>query len=183
MEGKRSRIVSENAGEQEQMGVEVREVDPFNLWVRANAPFALGSIITCRCHTFSHPSPMRVRYLHAIRVHLVAHMSDGSVAILTVANRLHVYFPDLATTSHTTIKSIKTANPLVQLWFELYRPPSPREAELLEELLASWFMLGRLGAYNAQNLQVKYCPASFCQAANMFFMSATCSTDRQRHEK
>lgn len=42
----------------------------------------------------------------------------------------------------------------VQLWFELYRPPSPREAELLEEVLASWFMMGRLGAYNAQNLQV-----------------------------
>ena len=55
----------------------------------------------------------------------------------------------------------------MQLWFELYRPPSPREAELLEELLASWFMLGRLGAYNAQNLQVEYCPASFCQAANI----------------
>lgn len=42
----------------------------------------------------------------------------------------------------------------VQVWFELYRPPSGREAELLEEVLASWFMLGRLGAFNAQNLQV-----------------------------
>lgn len=43
---------------------------------------------------------------------------------------------------------------VVQLWFELYRPPSSKEAELLEEVLASWFMLGRLGAYNTQNLQV-----------------------------
>ena len=42
----------------------------------------------------------------------------------------------------------------VQVWFELYRPPSGREAEMLEEVLASWFMLGRLGAFNAQNLQV-----------------------------
>ena len=43
----------------------------------------------------------------------------------------------------------------VQIWFDLYRPPSGREADLLEEVLASWFMLGRLGAYNAQNLQVR----------------------------
>lgn len=74
MEGKRTRLISENAGEKEQMDVEIREVDPFNLW----------------------------------------------------------------------------------MWFELYRPPSPREVELFEEVLASWFMMGRLGAYNAQNLQVFY---------------------------
>ena len=43
---------------------------------------------------------------------------------------------------------------VVQLWFDLFRAPSGREADLLEEVLASWFMLGRLGAYNAQNLQV-----------------------------
>ena len=44
------------------------------------------------------------------------------------------------------------------MWFELYRPPSPREVELFEEVLASWFMMGRLGAYNAQNLQVNRVP-------------------------
>lgn len=47
----------------------------------------------------------------------------------------------------------------MQLWFDLFRAPSGREADLLEEVLASWFMLGRLGAYNAQNLQV---PALLC---------------------
>ncbi len=36
MEGKRSSLISENAGEREQMDVEIREVDPFNLWVRAS---------------------------------------------------------------------------------------------------------------------------------------------------
>ena len=36
MEGKRTRLISENAGEREQMDVEIREVDPFNLWVRAS---------------------------------------------------------------------------------------------------------------------------------------------------
>ena len=36
MEGKRTRLISENAGEKEQMDVEIREVDPFNLWVRAS---------------------------------------------------------------------------------------------------------------------------------------------------
>ena len=36
MEGKRTRLISENAGEREQMDIEIREVDPFNLWVRAS---------------------------------------------------------------------------------------------------------------------------------------------------
>jgi len=56
----------------------------------------------------------------------------------------------------TTVRTLKltTDHCCVQMWFELYRPPSPREVELFEEVLASWFMMGRLGAYNAQNLQV-----------------------------
>ena len=37
MEGKHKQIVSQNVGEQEQMVVDFREVDPFNLWVRPNA--------------------------------------------------------------------------------------------------------------------------------------------------
>ena len=35
MSSKRKSIVSENSGELEQMGVQFREVDPFNLWVSA----------------------------------------------------------------------------------------------------------------------------------------------------
>ena len=58
----------------------------------------------------------------------------------------------------------------MQLWFELYRPPSGRESDLLEEMLASWFMLGRLGAYNAQNLQVPLSVA--CILADSGFQSA-----------
>lgn len=72
--GKRKSIISDASGELEQMGVQFREVDPFNLW----------------------------------------------------------------------------------MWFELYRPPSSKETELLEEVLASWFMLGRLGAFNTQNMQAFY---------------------------
>jgi hypothetical protein len=42
------------------------------------------------------------------------------------------------------------------VWMELYSPPSPAEAEMLQEVVNSWFMLGRLGGFNASNLQVTY---------------------------
>ncbi len=60
----------------------------------------------------------------------------------------------LSQTHHHRPLKLTTDHCCVQMWFELYRPPSPREVELFEEVLASWFMMGRLGAYNAQNLQV-----------------------------
>lgn len=70
---------------------------------------------------------------------------------------MHTVHPDctmLSQTHHRRTLKLTTDQCCVQIWFELYRPPSPREVELLEEVLASWFMMGRLGAYNAQNLQV-----------------------------
>lgn len=42
------------------------------------------------------------------------------------------------------------------VWLELYSPPSPAELEMVQEVVNSWFMLGRLGAYNSGNLQVLY---------------------------
>lgn len=42
------------------------------------------------------------------------------------------------------------------VWMELYSPPSPSELEMAQEVVNSWFMLGRLGAYNSANLQVMY---------------------------
>ena len=42
----------------------------------------------------------------------------------------------------------------VQIWFELHRIPSEREKQLLGQVLTSWFMLGRLGAFNGSSLQV-----------------------------
>ena len=41
----------------------------------------------------------------------------------------------------------------LQLWFELHKPATPDDLELLEAVLSSWFMIGRLGGYNAMNLQ------------------------------
>ncbi|KAL3144930.1 hypothetical protein ABBQ32_003437 [Trebouxia sp. C0010 RCD-2024] len=93
--GKRKSIVSEATGELEQMGVQFREVDPFNLW----------------------------------------------------------------------------------MWFELYRPPSSKEAELLEEVLASWFMLGRLGAFNTQNLQAFYAASE--DMSYMDYDAEECDTGMQ----
>ncbi|KAK9861717.1 hypothetical protein WJX84_008746 [Apatococcus fuscideae] len=40
------------------------------------------------------------------------------------------------------------------IWFELHRIPSEREKQLLGQVLTSWFMLGRLGAFNGSSLQV-----------------------------
>lgn len=42
------------------------------------------------------------------------------------------------------------------IWIELYSPPSASELEMTQEVVNSWFMLGRLGAYNSANLQVLY---------------------------
>lgn len=44
----------------------------------------------------------------------------------------------------------------VWIWVELYRPPSGGELEMIQEVVNSWFMLGRLGAFNATNMQVMY---------------------------
>ena len=42
------------------------------------------------------------------------------------------------------------------VWVELYSPPASAELEMIQEVVNSWFMLGRLGAYNSSNLQVLY---------------------------
>lgn len=42
----------------------------------------------------------------------------------------------------------------MQLWMEMYEAPSEGEAEMVEEVLKSWFMVGRLGGFNGMNLQV-----------------------------
>lgn len=42
------------------------------------------------------------------------------------------------------------------VWVELYSSPSSAEVEMVQEVINSWFMLGRLGAYNSSNLQVLY---------------------------
>ena len=49
-----------------------------------------------------------------------------------------------------------------QLWMEMYEAPSEGEAELVEEVLKSWFMVGRLGGFNGMNLQVRL--AAPCRA-------------------
>eukprot|EP00898_Chlorokybus_atmophyticus_P008895 jgi/Chlat1/9006/Chrsp94S09265 len=43
----------------------------------------------------------------------------------------------------------------VYVWLEFFTRPSEKEQELLEEVFKSWFVIGRLGGYNADNLQVQ----------------------------
>lgn len=41
------------------------------------------------------------------------------------------------------------------IWMELVTSPSSMEQQYLEEVLSSWFLLGKLGGFNAENLQVQ----------------------------
>jgi hypothetical protein len=40
------------------------------------------------------------------------------------------------------------------VWLEFVVPPSAREQQLLQSTLQSWFVVGKLGGFNTQNLQV-----------------------------
>lgn len=42
-----------------------------------------------------------------------------------------------------------------QVWFELCEKPTEDDLDLLDAVLSSWFMIGRLGGYNTMNLQVR----------------------------
>lgn len=41
------------------------------------------------------------------------------------------------------------------IWLEFTTVPSPMEKQYIEEIFNSWFYLGKLGGFNAENLQVQ----------------------------
>jgi len=41
------------------------------------------------------------------------------------------------------------------IWLEFLTIPSEREKQYVEEVFDSWFLLGKLGGFNAENLQVQ----------------------------
>ena len=43
----------------------------------------------------------------------------------------------------------------LQLWFEHHKTVTEKDRELLETVLESWFVIGRMGGFNCMNLQVK----------------------------
>lgn len=43
----------------------------------------------------------------------------------------------------------------VWIWIEFDLMPAEREKQYLEEVFSSWFFLGKLGGFNAENLQVQ----------------------------
>ncbi|XP_020239620.1 uncharacterized protein LOC109818537 isoform X2 [Cajanus cajan] len=46
-------------------------------------------------------------------------------------------------------------NPLDSyIWFELFGPPSDRDVNLIGNVIQSWYVMGRLGAFNSSNLQL-----------------------------
>ncbi|KAJ6837211.1 uncharacterized protein M6B38_121720 [Iris pallida] len=51
--------------------------------------------------------------------------------------------------------SFRDFNPIDSfIWFELYGAPSDRDVDLLGSVIQSWYVMGRLGAYNSSNLQL-----------------------------
>ena len=42
-----------------------------------------------------------------------------------------------------------------QIWLEMAAPPTEDDVDLLDTVITSWFMIGRLGGYNSMNLQVR----------------------------
>ncbi|KAI5650008.1 hypothetical protein M9H77_36013 [Catharanthus roseus] len=51
--------------------------------------------------------------------------------------------------------SFRDFNPLdSHIWFELYGAPSDRDVDLLGSVIQSWYVMGRLGAFNSSNLQL-----------------------------
>ncbi|KAF6162916.1 hypothetical protein GIB67_021065 [Kingdonia uniflora] len=51
--------------------------------------------------------------------------------------------------------SFREFNPLdSHIWFELYGSPSDRDVDLIGSVIQSWYVMGRLGAFNSSNLQL-----------------------------
>ena len=41
------------------------------------------------------------------------------------------------------------------VWLEFPQPPTQEQRQYLEEIFSSWFLLGKLGGFNAENLQIQ----------------------------
>ncbi|KAL9664010.1 hypothetical protein QQ045_019405 [Rhodiola kirilowii] len=51
--------------------------------------------------------------------------------------------------------SFRDFNPIDSyIWFELYGSPSDRDVDLIGSVIQSWYVMGRLGAFNSSNLQI-----------------------------
>jgi hypothetical protein len=68
------------------------------------------------------------------------------------------------------------------VWMELYAPPSGAELEMVQEVVNSWFMLGRLGAFNSANLQVMYSGTDPGQNMEYDVEAATSGLDATMHD-
>ncbi|KAK1556782.1 hypothetical protein Q3G72_023699 [Acer saccharum] len=51
--------------------------------------------------------------------------------------------------------SFRDFNPLDSfIWFELYGSPADRDVDLIGSIIQSWYVMGRLGAFNSSNMQL-----------------------------
>ncbi|MQL72186.1 hypothetical protein Taro_004562, partial [Colocasia esculenta] len=51
--------------------------------------------------------------------------------------------------------SFRDFNPIDSyIWFELFGAPSDRDVDLIGSVIQSWYVMGRLGAFNSSNLQL-----------------------------
>jgi hypothetical protein len=53
-----------------------------------------------------------------------------------------------------------------QFWLELHRPPNEDDIINIEQVVGSWFMVGKLGGYNSMNMQVRI--TAVCRLASTY---------------
>jgi Protein of unknown function (DUF3531) len=56
----------------------------------------------------------------------------------------------------------------MQMWLELYSTPGDKEMGILEQVIQSWFIVGRVGGYDATNLQVQLATYARARVACVF---------------
>jgi len=122
--------------------VSFREVNPFKLWV--------SGVRGPRSMQAAQPHAL-LRVVGGHNLWLWRHHEHKCLALdlparLTPPGRVAALAPTgtCTQTPHTTL----------QVWLEFVQTPSTREVDLAEAVLKAWFMIGKLGGYNSQNLQV-----------------------------
>ncbi|GKA27934.1 hypothetical protein Tco_0714102 [Tanacetum coccineum] len=80
-------------------------------------------------------------------------IGDPDQMRLKVEDRIRKKGRDFHKSKTGSVVSFKLQSCCSNIWFKLYGPPSDRDVDLIGTVIQSWYLMGRLGAYNSSNLQ------------------------------
>ncbi|PWA47609.1 hypothetical protein CTI12_AA496580 [Artemisia annua] len=84
---------------------------------------------------------------------IVMILSSWQVGIFTLSSKRFTFSQH--TRLHPRRVQVMSFSPVgSNIWFKLYGPPSDRDVDLIGSVIQSWYVMGRLGAYNSSNLQL-----------------------------